>query len=195
MRKFMPFVIGFAIAALISGGFGFFMATRHVPTSGIDFLPGAVVGALVTMLLISRSGNREVAFASREQQDAALAATPQPDGTLIYVYRKSFSGRALGVDIELDGASVAQIRSGRFICLTVSPGSHRLTASFAANAIARATPLFIDIAAIPGEIRAYRIDNVMGLLQNALKAAPIGIAEARSEMTSMRMVVLNRRTE
>ena len=190
MRRFMPFLIAFLVAAAVSGGLAFLAAAAHQPPSSAPYLPGALIGMVTAVVLLGLGGNRKVAFGSKTQRDAALAMAPPSGQALIYVFRKSLTGQALGLDVTLDDAAIAQIRSGRFTCCPVSPGPHRLTVLFASSMMKKVGPTSVDINTNAGNVYVYKVENVMGLVENTVQVTPItDLGEARRILAGMRMVM------
>lgn len=70
--------------------------------------------------------NRKVPEATPQQRADALQFTPAADKAVLYVFRNQFVGRAVGVNVLIDGREVAQIKSPRFIRVLLTPGPHKI---------------------------------------------------------------------
>ncbi len=89
----------------------------------ISLVALVVVGVVVYRNLQT---NRKVADATPEQRAEALKFTPSADKAVLYVFRNQFVGRAVGVNVLIDGREVAQIKSPRFIRVLLTPGAHTI---------------------------------------------------------------------
>jgi hypothetical protein len=153
-------VLGFAIAFITS------------LTGETNLFEAVVVGGLggggAAYVFGNLSGNRRVNTVSGADKRAALSDPPPPGKAVVFVYRQGFVGKLLGMNIELDGSPVAQIKSPRFIRLVVAPGVHTVTAYFGGFAGPQSTPGAVAVDAAPGGMLALRITPKMGLVQGGL---------------------------
>ena len=88
----------------------------------------ALIALVVGGVLIYRNlkTNRKVADASPEQRTEALAFAPATGKAVLYVFRNQFVGRAVGLNVLIDGQEVAQLKSPRFTRILLTPGPHRI---------------------------------------------------------------------
>jgi hypothetical protein len=153
-------VVGFAIAFItsLSGETNLYEAV----------VVGGLGGGAAAYIFGNLSGNRRVANASGADKRTALSEPPLPGKAVLFVYRQGFVGKLLGMNIELDGSPVAQIKSPRFIRLVVAPGVHTVTAYFGGFAGPQSTPAAIAVEVAPGGMLALRIKPKLGLVQGGL---------------------------
>lgn len=129
-------LIGAAIALGVSLLFGFIGGAVHseeIATSG-QYL-AAALGILSFFILQTLIGTRRSVPADAEARARALSFTCPPDRALVYFVRTNFAGKAVGVNIEIDGKTVAQIKSPRFTCVELPPGAHELKAWIGGSAL------------------------------------------------------------
>ena len=181
-------LIGGLVAAVLSGTLSFLAAASGHPAEVTDWLPGMVVGAITTVALRNLSGNRPVQIGSATERQAALALSSLPGQATLYVYRRGFVGRALGIDVAVDGRTMAQLKAPRFTCPTLAPGPHRL-AAITAQGVAQATPASTELVADPGGILVFRIELAMGARRGTIRLVPVPLNEARAALERMPMVL------
>jgi len=153
-------VVGFAIA--------FITSLNGEPNLYQAVVVGGLGGGGAAYIFANLSSNRRVANASGANKRAALSEPPPPGKALLFVYRQGFVGKLVGMNIELDGSAVAQIKSPRFIRLVVAPGVHTVTAYFGGFAGSQSTPSALAVDAVPDGALALRIRPKMGLVQGGL---------------------------
>lgn len=88
----------------------------------------SLVAIVIVIVVISRNlrTNRKVAEATPAQRTEALALTPTPGKATLYIFRNQFVGRAVGINVLIDGREVAQLKSPRFTRILLAPGAHRI---------------------------------------------------------------------
>lgn len=106
-------LVYFVLRALLGGEIMFIVA-----------LIGLVVGGVIVFRNLKT--NRQVTEASPEQRAEALAFTPVTDKAALYIYRNQFVGKAVGLNVLIDGRAVAQLKSPRFTRIVLTPGAHRI---------------------------------------------------------------------
>jgi hypothetical protein len=117
------FVVSFALGFLS----GYLEARGERPISPSSRLMMALgAGGVVAAIVSTIGGNRRVAQATREQAKAAKSFTPIADRGVVYVFRDSFIGHRLGINVLLDAAMIGQTRGNTFYRLEVAPGDHVL---------------------------------------------------------------------
>jgi hypothetical protein len=82
------------------------------------------IGFVVWQLMVK---NKTIIKASPAEQAAALEFKAEQGQGVIYLYRKTYQGLIVGMDVVLDGAFVGQTRGYCFYRLVVQPGSHVLS--------------------------------------------------------------------
>ena len=165
-------VLGFAIA--------FITSLNGEPNLYEAVVAGGFGGGAAAFVFGNLSGNRRVANASDADKRAALGEPPPPGKAVLFVYRQGYVGKLVGMNIELDGTAVAQIKSPRFIRLVVAAGVHTVTAYFGGFAGPQSTPGAVAIDAAPDSVLALRIKPKMGLVQGGLSL------ELQSDLTAVK---------
>ena len=126
-----------AVAMLVGFLFGALGAAVNSPDLGsVGLTLAASIGGITFFILHLRSGNRCVAQADSDARARALAFGCPPDRALVFFVRSGFAGGAVGVDVAIDGKTLAQIKSPRFTCVQLAPGEHALSAHVGGSASA-----------------------------------------------------------
>lgn len=192
MKKLLiPALAGFLVAGVVAGVFGFLGARLHDPViAESGRLLAAALGCALSFLLYMKAGNRRVATADESRRSHALEFACPPDKALIYLIRTGFKGNAIGVDIQVDGHTVAQLRSPMFTCIEVAPGSHSIAAEVGGNASAlHPAPARHDAALAAGSITLLHIGMKMQLTRSQLVFEPWALDAAKAKLGSIRMVL------
>lgn len=160
-------LIAFVVALGAGIGLGFLEGLSD-SSSETTFIIPVVLGVLVFFILQMRSGNRkEVRVDSASRQSSLTAAAPAGQA-LLYVYREGFMGKAVGWNVSLNGAVLAQLRSPRFTQTAVSPGSHTLAVSLGGLAGTQNKPAEVTLQVQAGEVIVMAVKAKMGALSNTL---------------------------
>jgi hypothetical protein len=179
MSKTVQILLVAFVAALVVGfGLAFITGLDGQPNLFEAVVGGGFAGGGAAFVFGNLSGNRRVANASAAEKTAALSEPPPPGKAVVFVYRQGFVGKLLGMNIELDGTAVAQIKSPRFIRLVIAPGVHTVTAYFGGFAGPQSTPAAVAIDAAPDGVLALKITPKMGLVQGGLSLEPQADIEA-----------------
>lgn len=191
MSKYIrPIIIGVVLAFVVAFGMSFLFASIGAPNTGLSIYFGLFIGAFTAYILANLAGNKKVATADSGQQSQALAMTAPTDKALVYVYRQGFVGMAAGLNVMLDGKTVAQLTSPRFTVVTVAPGSHSLSAAFGGLAGAQNKVATEPFTAAAGGVYAFRLTLSMGMLQNSIQIAPMpDLTPVKSAIGGMKMTV------
>jgi len=169
MSKYMRAVlIGVVVGFLVAFGLGALYAATGIRGSNMPTLSGLGAFAITTYLLANLAGNRSGPSATADQRAKALAAQPPAGKALLYLYREGFVAKLAGMNVSIDGRVVAQLKSPRFTCITVAPGTHVVTAGFGglAGPQNKTSELTVEIA--PDSIAALRMTMQMGMLQGSV---------------------------
>lgn len=182
------------IAALVALGvgfvFGFLGAVTHSEDVGStgQWLAGAL-GVLTFFILHLRAGNRRAVPADADASARALAFTCPPDRALVYFIRTGFAGKAVGVDIGVDGKTVAQIKSPRFTCVALAPGLHELTAHIgAAGSALNPGSAKHSGTLLAGSVTLLHIGIQRGMLKSQLVFEPWTLETAKARLGKISMV-------
>ena len=158
-------LIGLAVFVVISGGLG---ALGGVSLGSL--FPGLFFGGFVFYILSNIANNRAVGKVSPQERAAALATPPAPGHGLVYVYRDGFVGMALGIDVLVDNVLVGQLRSPRFLRLSLPAGPHTLVAGPKGFAGMQNRTAAHTIPVRDGETAVFSLKISMGALRNEVQA-------------------------
>jgi hypothetical protein len=150
------------------------------------YIAALVVGGFI--IFRNLKTNRKVADASPEVRAQALALTPEPGKAVLYVVRTQFLGKAVGVNVQVDGVEVAQIKSPRFTRILLKPGPHRLT-GYTGGAKAPAEGSGADVLAEAGGILFMLCEVEPQMVGAIIKFRPLPPEKARADLQKARMVV------
>ena len=189
MNKYIgPIVIGFVVAFVVAFGMSALFAAIHAPGPGLSLFFGLFVGGFTAYILANLAGNRKVVTADGAQLSQALAMSAPADKALVYVYRQGFVGMAAGLNVSVDGKTVAQLTSPRFTVVTVTPGAHSLSAAFGGLAGPQNKVASQAFNAEPGGVYAFRLTLSMGMMQNSIEIAPMpDLAPVKTALGGMKM--------
>ena len=131
MRQGITFVLAVVVAGIAFGYLnGYVRAHGGQGASEISMATGALGFAVVLVSIVSTfAGNRNIARASSEAEARAKQFRTAPSGLVsVYIFREAVYARFLGLDLYVDEVLIGQTRGRTFFCLSVPPGSHRLSA-------------------------------------------------------------------
>jgi hypothetical protein len=185
------------VAVVVAGVMGFISGAAGARGTGTLVTNAAIGGSFAICALaiyIGLRNNRNVARASDGERQAALAG-PKAGMAQLLVYRDGFVGKLAGVDVVLDNAVVAQLKSPRFAALDVAPGAQRFTASAQGKttdpimlSLAEGEVAVIHVSMVLGGVRAEREDDVAAV-RAKLAAVPMvrpdGAAPPKPAVISM----------
>lgn len=188
-RYIMPLVWGFIVAFVVGFGLNRLEAAAGEPLGPMTLWTPMFLGALTAFLMANLAGNRKVTNATPYERDQALAFTP-PDGQgLLVVYREGFVGKAAGLNVTVDGTVRAQLKSPRFVCLPLAPGSHQVGAAFGALAGAQNNAGNLSFTVAEGQAVVVRATLSMGMLKNTVNLERIDDVDGvRRKLGGMTMV-------
>lgn len=166
------------IAAAVAGAVWFALAFAQTSTRDLDFgtttyvLPMVLFGGLLTGLN-ARAGNRRVPLASAARKAELLGFPPAPGHGWIAVMREKASwGGAVGADLSVDDAMVAQLMPKRFTLISLPAGPHQLFADIPeAPGPSAFPPLAIELR--EGEVQIYAIRAAMAVFRTSLRLDPV----------------------
>lgn len=116
-----PIIIGFIVAFVVSAGLTLVAMAGGASPGMTPALVGMIFGAFTAYLLANLAGNRKQKAADPAAKSAALALRPEEGQALLIVYREGFVGKAAGLDVEVDGRTVVQLKSPRFAAVPLAP--------------------------------------------------------------------------
>ncbi len=143
----------------------------------------ALIGLVVGGVLVWRNlqTNRKVADATPEQRTEALQFTPAPGKAALYVFRNQFVGRAVGINVMIDGREVAQIKSPRFTRLLITPGAHRI-AGYTGTNKKPADGEGVAFNANAGDVLVMKCEVEAQMVGVTVKFTPLSVDAARTEV-------------
>lgn len=175
--------------AVLAGLVGYFLL-RSVVGDGIMSIL-ALIGLGVGAVIVTRNlrTNRKVTDASVDQRTEALRFVPVPDKAALYVFRSQFVGRAVGINVLVDGRETAQLKSPRFTRILLTPGTHRL-AGYTGTNKKPADGEGVELVANAGEIYVAKCEVEAQMVGVSIKFTPMSVDAARADLQKItRMVV------
>ena len=146
-----------------------------------------VVGGVI--MFRNLQTNRKVAEATLDQRDEALRFAPVAGKAALYVFRNQFVGRAVGVNVVIDGREVAQLKSPRFTRIPLSPGAHRI-AGYTGTNKAPAPGDGIELIANAGDVYLAKCEVEPQMIGVSIKYTPMALDAGRADVAKItRMVV------
>jgi hypothetical protein len=161
-------LISFAVVFAISFGLGLLERMNDVSFGTSSTVLSMGLGFFTFFILHMMSGNRKEVRADNASRQASLSAVAPSGHALLYVYREGFMGKAVGWNVSLDGAALAQLRSPRFTQTAVSPGIHTLAVALSGFAGSQNKPTEMRFEAQSGEVIVFAMKSKMGALSNTL---------------------------
>ncbi|MEQ1819721.1 MAG: hypothetical protein ABL871_14040 [Terricaulis sp.] len=175
--------------AVLAGLIGYFVLRSIV--GGDIMMILALLGLAVGAVIVTRNlqTNRKVAEASLTERDEALRFAPIPGKAVLYVFRNQFVGRAVGINVLIDGREAAQIKSPRFTRILLTPGAHRIAGYTGANK-KPADGDGIELVANAGDVYVAKCEVEAQMVGVSIKFTPMNIDAARADLQKItRMVV------
>jgi hypothetical protein len=167
-RLIKNLLIAFAAALVVGFGMGFLNRLADPESSSVSPIFPTITALVVFFVLQMLSGNRKEVKVDDAGRQSSLHATAPAGQALLYIYREGFMGKAVGWNVALDGALLAQLRSPRFTQTALSPGSHTLAASIGGFAATQNKPAETTFDARSGEVIVFAMKSKMGAMSNTL---------------------------
>lgn len=181
-------LVVYGLAAI--GGLVFYALLRtFVGAEMVTIL--ALIGLVAGAVIVTRNlqSNRKVAEATFQQRDEALMFTPVAGKAALYVFRNQFVGRAVGINVVIDGREAAQLKSPRFTRILLTPGAHRIAGYTGTNKVP-APGDGIELVANAGEVYVAKCEVEAQMVGATIKFTPLGVDAARADLQKItRMVV------
>lgn len=181
-------LIVYGLAAL-AGLVGYFVL-RSVFGGNIMFLIALIALAAGGVIVVRNlRTNRKVAEATFGERDDALKFTPVPGKAALYIFRNQFVGRAVGINVLIDGKEVAQLKSPRFTRVLLSSGAHRI-AGYTGTNKKPADGEGLELVANAGEVYVAKCEVEPQMVGVTIKYTPLSVDAARADLQKItRMVV------
>jgi len=176
-----------AVAVVIS--MVFFGAMRTLLGDGIVNVITLVILVVVGVIVWRNLQlNRKVTDATPEQRTAALAFAPDPGKAALYVYRTQFVGKAVGINVDVDGRQAAQLKSPRFTRIALTPGVHKLELYLGVPDKKKPGANTQELNVAAGDVVIQKIEIEPQMVGAVIKATRTDAQKARSEIGSAKMV-------
>lgn len=175
--------------AVLGGLAGYFVLRSLL--GGDVMIVLALVGLAAAGMIVFRNlqTNRKVAEATFDQRDEALQFTSVAGKAALYIFRNQFVGRAVGVNVLIDGREAAQLKSPRFTRLLLTPGSHRI-AGYTGTNKKPADGQGLELIANAGEVYVAKCEVEAQMVGVTIKFTPLTVDAARADLQKItRMVV------
>lgn len=131
--------------------------------------------------------NRKVAEATPEQRAEALAFAPVAEKAALYIYRNQFVGRAVGVNITVDGREVTQLKSPRFTRIALAPGARTL-GGYMGKAEKPKGKGELALNANAGDVIVVRCAVEPQVIGSVIRLTRVELGSAQAELAKIRMV-------
>jgi hypothetical protein len=168
-------VLYFVLRSLLGGEIMFVVA-----------LIGLVIGGVIVWRNLQT--NRKVADATPEQRTEALTFAPVAGKAALYVFRNQFVGRAVGVNVLIDGREVAQLKSPRFTRILLTPGAHRI-AGYTGTNKKPADGEGVALNAAAGEVLVAKCEVEAQMVGVTIKYTPLSVDAARADIQKIGRMV------
>lgn len=133
--------------------------------------------------------NRKVADATVEQRAEALQFAPVAGKAVLYIFRNQFVGRAVGVNVVIDGREAAQLKSPRFTRILLSPGTHRI-AGYTGTNKAPAPGEGIELVANAGDVYVAKCEVEPQMVGVSIKYTPMSVETARADVQKITKMIV-----
>ncbi len=145
---------------------------------------------IVGIVIVARNlmSNRKVPDAAPEARAQALMFTPDSANAVLYILRTQFIGKAVGVNVEIDGRAVAQLKSPRFTRIALTPGAHKVSGYTGPASGRKPGAGDIEVAASAGDLIVLECAVEPGMIGTITKFKRVELAAVRAKLQSTRMV-------
>jgi len=152
-----------------------------------------MLGGFTYTYLSNVSGTRKEAKADDAARADALNFAVPAGRARVYVLRTGFLGKAVGMDITMDGHVVAQLKSPRFTVIDVAPGAHEWCARFSGGAgTQRHGDCTAQVNVAAGSAIVLKVLTKLELTKHRLLFAEVPLDIARAEIARATMVVADK---
>ena len=185
----MPRYLILVFIAIIVGWFAYGLLRVALGPDVVALISLAALVIVGVVIYRNLQTNRKVAEATPQQRADALQFTPVADKAVLYVFRNQFVGRAVGVNVLIDGREVAQIKSPRFIRVLLTPGPHKI-AGYTGTNKKPAPGDGLELVANAGDVYVAKCEVEAQMVGVTIKFTPMNVDAARADLQKItRMVV------
>lgn len=156
----------------------------------LPLVDGLILLAVIAYVIFSLASNKHGVKADPAARDQALRFQPLPGRARLYLYREGFVGKAQGVDICVDGQRVAQLKSPRFTCIELTPGTHTVTAQFASRRGKSRGEGRLEVEARDGGILLCQIGIAVGAWSGTVQLSQVADPVSMQATLARTMMVL-----
>lgn len=178
------------VLALIGAVVGIFLLNvlrTYAGEGPVAILWIVIVVAVIVVVVRNLATNRRVPDAAPEVRTHALTFAPEPGKAALYVLRTQFVGKAVGVNVVVDGREVAQIKSPRFTRVLLAPGAHRLS-GYTGTSKKPGDDAGVALNAGAGELVFMKCEVEPQMIGSIVKFTPLSLDKARADFQRTRMV-------
>lgn len=150
-------------------------------------LLGLVAGGVIVFR--NMKTNRKVADATVEERAEALTFAPVAGKAALYVFRNQFVGRAVGINVLIDGREAAQLKSPRFTRILLTPGTHRI-AGYTGTNKKPGDDEGVSINAAAGEVLVAKVEVEAQMVGVSVKFTPMSVDAARADLQKITKMVV-----
>ena len=187
MNKTLIPIVGAVVTAFVVNFFFAFTAAISHESNDVGMIVGLSAGLIVGIVLFNLSGNRKVSAADPAARTRALSFAAEPGKAALYLVRTGFVGKAAGMNMNVDGREVAQLKSPNFTCIALTPGNHTLIVSFGGGLAGQTKPAEMAFSAAGGEVIVLHITMGLGALKNPIAIARADVNTMRGQISGMKM--------
>lgn len=184
-------MVRYIVLVVIAAIVGWFLmgVLRALFGQGIVMLVTLAILVVVGVIVVRNLQlNRKVADATPEQRTAALAFAADAGKAALFVYRNQFMGKAVGVNVDIDGRQAAQLKSPRFTRIALTPGPHQLEI-YLGTADKKKPGAHVEALNVAaGDVVALKIEFEPQMVGVKVKGSRVDAAKARSEIGNAKMV-------
>ena len=179
-------VYGLAVIA----GIIVFGVLRSVLGGELMLIVGLLALVAVGVVVIRNlQTNRKETQATIDQRNDALRFAPVPGKAVLYVFRNQFVGRAVGINVLIDGREAAQIKSPRFTRIVLTPGPHRI-AGYTGTNKKPADGEGTELIANAGDVYVAKTEVEPQVVGVTVKFTPLDLNAARADLQKISKMVI-----
>ncbi len=151
----------------------------------------SLIAVLVVGFVVYRNlqTNRKVAEATPEQRAEALRFAPVEGKATLTIFRNQFVGRAVGLNVLIDGREIAQLKSPRFTRIVLTPGAHRI-AGYTGTNKKPGDSEGLAFTASAGEVLVMKAEVEPQIVGVTVKFTPLALDPARADLNKIKKMVM-----
>jgi hypothetical protein len=174
--------------AVVVGWFVFGLLRALLGDGIVNIITLAILAVVGVIVWRNLQLNRKVTDATPEQRAAALTFTADASKAALYIYRTQFVGKAVGINVDVDGRQAAQVKSPRFTRIALAPGVHKLELYLGTPDKKKPGANTQELSVAAGDVVIQKIEIEPQMVGTVIKATRPDAAKARSEIGSAKMV-------